>query len=86
VMGTAAAAVQLLVPYVTYIAPEAVRGQAAGKVVSGVMIGILVARPLSSLVARFAIISSSRAKASFEAGGSHRISDAAELAREPHAP
>jgi MFS family permease len=51
VMGTAAAAVQLLVPYVTYIAPEAVRGQAVGKVVSGVMIGILVARPLSSLVA-----------------------------------
>jgi predicted MFS family arabinose efflux permease len=53
VMGTAAAAVQLLVPYVTYMAPEAVRGQAVGKVVSGVMIGILVARPLSSLVADF---------------------------------
>jgi predicted MFS family arabinose efflux permease len=53
VMGAAAAAVQLMVPYVTYMAPEMVRGQAVGKVASGVMIGILLARPLSSLVADF---------------------------------
>jgi predicted MFS family arabinose efflux permease len=53
VMGAAAGAIQLLVPYVTYIVPEAVRGQAVGKVVSGVMIGILLARPVSSLVTDF---------------------------------
>ena len=50
-MGTAAAAVQLLVPYATYLAPEAKRGQAVGRVVSGVMLGIMLARPASSFVA-----------------------------------
>lgn len=49
--GAAAAAVQILVPYVTYFVPEAERGKAVGKVVSGVMLGIMLARPASSLVA-----------------------------------
>lgn len=49
-MGMAAAAVQLLVPYATYLAPEAKRGQAVGRVVSGVMLGIMLARPLASFV------------------------------------
>jgi predicted MFS family arabinose efflux permease len=52
-MGPTAAAHQLLVPHVTYMAPKAVRGQAVGKVVSGVMIGILLARPVSRFVADF---------------------------------
>jgi predicted MFS family arabinose efflux permease len=50
-MGVSASAVQILVPYVTYLAPEAARGQAVGKVVSGVMLGIMLARPVSSFVA-----------------------------------
>ena len=50
-VGAMSAGVQLLVPYVTYLVPEAKRGQAVGKVVSGVMLGIMLARPVSSLVA-----------------------------------
>ncbi len=50
-VGAMAAGVQLLVPYVTYLVPPAERGQAVGKVVSGVMLGIMLARPVSSLVA-----------------------------------
>lgn len=49
-MGMAAAAVQLLVPYATYLAPEAKRGQAVGRAVGGVMLGIMLARPVSSFV------------------------------------
>ena len=49
-VGVTAAAVQILVPYVTFLAPEAQRGQAVGRVVSGVMLGIMLARPVSSLV------------------------------------
>ena len=49
-IGMAAAAVQVLVPYATYLAPEAKRGQAVGRAVSGVMLGIMLARPLSSFV------------------------------------
>jgi predicted MFS family arabinose efflux permease len=48
-MGAAAAAVQILVPYATYLAPETQRGRAVGRVVSGVMLGIMLARPASSL-------------------------------------
>ena len=47
-VGVFAAAVQILVPYVTYVTPEAMRGQAVGKVVSGVMLGIMLARPAAS--------------------------------------
>ncbi len=50
VVGVLASAVQILVPYVTYVTPEATRGQAVGKVISGVMLGIMLARPLSSFV------------------------------------
>ncbi len=49
-VGAAAVAVQVLVPYVTFLAPEAERGKAVGKVVSGVMLGIMLARPAASLV------------------------------------
>jgi predicted MFS family arabinose efflux permease len=52
-MGVTASAVQVLVPYVTYLVPETMRGQAVGRVVSGLMLGIMLARPVSSLVADF---------------------------------
>jgi predicted MFS family arabinose efflux permease len=50
--GLFASAVQILVPYVTYLMPEAVRGRALGRAVSGVMLGIMLARPFSSAVAQ----------------------------------
>lgn len=49
-IGLAASVVQLLVPYVTYLVSAERRGQAVGRVVSGVMLGIMLARPISSLV------------------------------------
>ena len=50
-IGANAVAVQILVPYVTYLTPEATRGRAVGTVVSGLGIGIMMARPVSSFVA-----------------------------------
>lgn len=50
-IGATTSGVQILLPYVTYLVPEAARGQAVGKVVSGVMLGIMLARPVSSFVA-----------------------------------
>ncbi len=49
-VGASAAAVQILVPYTTYIAPEEQRGRAVASAVSGLMLGIMLARPVSSFV------------------------------------
>src|SRR5271169_3266293 len=49
--GIMAAAVQVLVPYVSYLTPPAARGRAIGDVVSGLMLGIMLARPASSFAA-----------------------------------
>jgi predicted MFS family arabinose efflux permease len=49
-VGMAATAVQVLVPYVTYLVPPERSGQAIGKVMSGLMLGIMLARPVASLV------------------------------------
>jgi predicted MFS family arabinose efflux permease len=49
-IGFAAVAVQVLVPYATHMAPEAVRGRVVGNVVSGLLFGIMLARPLASLI------------------------------------
>jgi predicted MFS family arabinose efflux permease len=54
VFGAVATAVQVLVPYVTYLVPEAERGRAVGRVISGLMIGIMLARPLAGFVAHVA--------------------------------
>ncbi len=48
-VGAVASAVQILVPFITYVTPEATRGRAVGKVVSGVMLGIMLARPAASI-------------------------------------
>ena len=52
-MGMAASAVQVVQPYVSHLVPENERGQSIGRLVSGVMLGIMLARPLSSFVADF---------------------------------
>jgi predicted MFS family arabinose efflux permease len=50
-IGMSASAVQVILPYVSHLTPEKQRGQALGRLVSGIMLGIMLARPLSSFVA-----------------------------------
>jgi predicted MFS family arabinose efflux permease len=52
-MGMAGSVVQVVQPYVSHLMPETSRGEAIGRLVSGVMLGIMLARPLSSFVAYF---------------------------------
>jgi predicted MFS family arabinose efflux permease len=49
-IGFTAVAVQVLVPYASHMAPEAVRGRVIGNVMSGLMFGIMLARPVSSMI------------------------------------
>lgn len=41
----------MLVPYAAHLSPDASRGRAVGNVMSGLLLGIMLARPVSSLVA-----------------------------------
>lgn len=50
-VGIASVAVQMLVPLAAHMTPEAKRGQVVGKVMSGLLLGILLARPASGLIA-----------------------------------
>jgi predicted MFS family arabinose efflux permease len=50
-VGMSASAVQVILPYASHLTPENLRGQALGRLVSGIMLGIMLARPLSSFVA-----------------------------------
>lgn len=50
ITGIGASAVQALVPYATHMVPEAKRGQVVGTLMSGLMIGIMLARPVSSYI------------------------------------
>ncbi|MEO6918436.1 MAG: MFS transporter [Collimonas sp.] len=49
-IGLGSVAVQVLVPYASHMAPEAVRGRMVGNVMSGLMLGIMLARPASSFI------------------------------------
>jgi predicted MFS family arabinose efflux permease len=51
VLGVSCAAIQMSVPLVAAMIPPVRRGQAIGEVVTGLMFGILLSRPLASLVA-----------------------------------
>ena len=53
-IGLASVAVQVLVPYAAHLAPEAIRGRVVGNVMSGLMLGIMLARPVSSFIAQMA--------------------------------
>jgi predicted MFS family arabinose efflux permease len=53
-IGVTAAVVQVLVPYSTYLVPEEARGRTLGQVVSGLMLGIMLSRPVASMIADFA--------------------------------
>ncbi len=48
--GLGASAVQVLVPYAAHLAPEESKGHVVGNVMSGLMFGIMLARPIASLV------------------------------------
>ena len=50
-IGVASVAVQMLVPIAAHLSHEATRGRAVGNVMSGLFLGIMLARPVSSLVA-----------------------------------
>ncbi|HEX4508943.1 MAG TPA: MFS transporter [Burkholderiaceae bacterium] len=52
VIGVSSVAVQVLVPYAAHLAPEAQRGRVVGNVMSGLLLGIMLARPVASLVAQ----------------------------------
>jgi predicted MFS family arabinose efflux permease len=51
VVGVSAVATQILVPFASHLAPEASRGKVVGNVMSGLLAGIMLARPFSSYVA-----------------------------------
>ncbi len=50
-IGLGSVAAQVIVPFAAHLSKEATRGQAVGKVVSGLLLGIMLARPIASLVA-----------------------------------
>ena len=51
VVGVSAVATQVLVPFASQLAPEASRGKVVGTVMSGLLAGVMLARPFSSYVA-----------------------------------
>ena len=50
-IGLCSVAVQVLVPFAAHLAPEHERGRVVGNVTGGLLMGIMLARPVSSLVA-----------------------------------
>ncbi|HEY1573024.1 MAG TPA: MFS transporter [Pseudonocardiaceae bacterium] len=50
-IGVTSVVAQILVPFAAHLAPEASRGRLVGQVMSGLLLGILLARTVSSLVA-----------------------------------
>jgi predicted MFS family arabinose efflux permease len=51
VIGLSSVAVQMLVPLAANLAPDRLRGQVVGNVMSGLLLGVLLARPAASLIA-----------------------------------
>ncbi|MCM3525623.1 MFS transporter [Bacillus subtilis] len=50
-VGLGSIAAQVLVPFASYLASDAARGRVVGNVMSGLLLGITLSRPISSLVA-----------------------------------
>lgn len=50
-IGLGSVAAQLLVPFAAHLSHEATRGHTVGRVVSGLLLGIMLARPAASLIA-----------------------------------
>jgi predicted MFS family arabinose efflux permease len=54
VVGFGSVAVQVLVLYAAHLVSDAIRGRVVGNVMSGLMIGVLLARPASSFITQMA--------------------------------
>ncbi|MBG9453707.1 MFS transporter [Lysinibacillus sphaericus] len=52
-IGVGSVAAQVLVPYAAHLSPDATRGRNVGNVMSGLLLGIMLARPISSIVAEY---------------------------------
>jgi predicted MFS family arabinose efflux permease len=50
-LGFTAVGTQMIIPTVAHLAPERIRGQTVGTVMSGLLFGILLSRPLATMVA-----------------------------------
>ena len=50
-VGFSSVSVQMLIPLAAHLAPEQTRGRVVGSIMGGLLLGILLARPLSSLIA-----------------------------------
>jgi len=53
-IGLCSVSAQVLVPFAAHLAPEAVRGRVVGNVMSGLLLGIMLARPFASFLADLA--------------------------------
>jgi predicted MFS family arabinose efflux permease len=53
-IGLGSVAVQVLVPFAAHLAPEPIRGRVVGNVMSGLMIGIMLARPMAGFLTQIA--------------------------------
>jgi predicted MFS family arabinose efflux permease len=53
-IGLASVAAQVIVPFAAHLTPEAMRGRVVGNVMSGLLTGIMLARPVSSFIAQLA--------------------------------
>lgn len=51
-LGLSSVSVQILIPLAAHLAPEALRGRTVGTIMGGLLSGILLSRPLSSLLAQ----------------------------------
>lgn len=52
-LGLSSVSVQILIPLAAHLAPEAMRGRTVGTIMGGLLSGILLSRPLSSMVAEY---------------------------------
>jgi predicted MFS family arabinose efflux permease len=49
-VGVSSVAVQMIVPLAAHMTPDAIRGRVIGSIMSGLMVGIMLARPVSSVL------------------------------------
>lgn len=52
-IGLGAVSIQMLVPLAAFLSPPQIRGTTVGKVMSGMMLGIMLARPIASMIEYF---------------------------------
>lgn len=52
-IGLSSVSVQMLIPLAAHLAPETSRGRVVGNIMAGLLLGILLARPVASLIAEY---------------------------------